>query len=203
MKFTRIAMTTATMTVMLGTGAWAAGRQKVTICMDKGEQWEVVNNATPIVSKLLVPAGFSLEWHSNGHCPNHAERIIRISFSTHTKPDLLPGALAYALPYEGEHIVVFYDRLERTDPGSPAILMAHVMAHEITHLLQGIPRHSEEGLMKARWDREDFARMKLQPLWFTEADLQLIREGVAAYQDLRARRIQVAESAPAAPALTR
>ena len=33
------------------------------------------------------------------------------------RPDFLPEALAYALPYEGTHIVVFYDRLqERGQP---------------------------------------------------------------------------------------
>jgi hypothetical protein len=28
-------------------------------------------------------------------------------------------------------------------------LLAHVMAHEITHVLEGIDRHSSEGVMKA------------------------------------------------------
>jgi len=94
--------------------------------------------------------------------------------------------------YEGEHIVVFYDRVQRTYSGSPQILLAHVVAHEITHILQGVAQHSDEGLMKARWDRDDYARMALQPLTLTKTDLQLIREGVAAYKDLSARRAQIA-----------
>jgi hypothetical protein len=185
MKFTVI----AAMAAMLGTCAGAASRQKVVVCMDKGEQWEVVDAALPIVSKILTPAGLTLEWHGAGRlCPEHSDRTIRVSLSTHTSPDLLPGALAYALPYEGEHIVVFYARVQRTYAGSPEILLAHVVAHEIIHILQGVARHSDEGLMKARWDREDYARMALQPLTLTRTDLQLIREGVAAYKDLSARR---------------
>jgi hypothetical protein len=190
MKFTVI----AAMAVMLGTGAWAAVRQKVVVCMDKGEQWETVNAALPIVSKIFTGAGLTLEWHGAGRlCPEHAERTIRISLSTQTNSSLLPGALAYALPYEGEHIVVFYDRVQRTYSGSTAVLLAHVVAHEITHILQGVARHSEEGLMKAQWDREDYARMGLQALTLNKTDLQLIREGVAAYQDLSARRAQIAK----------
>jgi hypothetical protein len=190
MKFTVIAAVAA----MVGTGAWAAKRQNVVVCMDKGDQWEVVNKALPIVSKIFAPAGLTLEWHGAGRlCPEHSDKTIKVSLSMHTNPDLLPGALAYALPYEGEHIVLFYDRVQRTYAGSPEILLAHVVAHEITHILQGVALHSEEGLMKAKWDREDYARMKLQPLWLTQADVQLIREGVAAYQDLGARRMELAK----------
>ncbi len=143
----------ATMAAMLATGAWASGREKVVVCMDKGDQREVVNNAIRIVDKIFIPAGLLLEWHGEGQrCPNHSERIIRISLSAHSNPDLHPGAWAYALPYEGEHIVVFYDRLQRAFFGSVATLLAHVFAHEMIHILQGISRHSQNGIMKAQWD---------------------------------------------------
>ena len=48
MKLTVIAAVAA----MVGTGAWAAKRQNVVVCMDKGEQWETVNNAIPIVDGM-------------------------------------------------------------------------------------------------------------------------------------------------------
>jgi hypothetical protein len=190
MKF----MVMATMVAMLATGAWGAGREKVVVCMDNGDQWEVVNNAIRIVDRMFIPAGLMLEWRGEGRlCPDHSERIIRISLSTHSNPDSHPGAWAYALPYEGEHIVVFYGRLQRAHSGSVATLLAHIIAHEMTHILQGIPRHSENGVMKAQWDQGDYARMKLHLLTFTETDLQLIRHGVAGYKDLRAR-TQLAKS---------
>jgi hypothetical protein len=193
MKFT----VRATMAAMLATCAWAAGWEKVVVCVDEGDQGEVVNNATRIVDRIFLPAGLMLEWHGEGRlCPDHSERIIRISLSTHSNPDLHPGAWAYALPYEGEHIVVFYDRLQRAYSGSVATLLAYVIAHEMTHILQGISRHSEKGVMKAQWDQEDYAGMKLHLLTFTETDLQLIRHGVAGYKDLRDR-TQIAKSAVA------
>jgi predicted Zn-dependent protease len=92
----------------------------------------------------------------------------------------LPGALAFALPYEGVHIQVFYNRVQAaTEPELTPTVLAHVLAHEITHILQGTSRHSESGVMKARWNHDDYLQMKLKPLSFTEEDEQLIRFGMA------------------------
>src|SRR5262245_21670774 len=130
MKFMWMATTVA----MLGTDAWAAGREKVVVCMDKGYQWEVVNDAIRIVDRMFIPASLLLEWRGEGRlCPDRSQRTIRISLSTHSNPDSHPGAWAYALPFESEHIVVFYDRLQRAYSGSVATLFAHVIVHEMTH----------------------------------------------------------------------
>jgi hypothetical protein len=60
--------------------------------------------------------------------------------------------------------------------------LAHVLAHEITHMLQGTDRHSDSGIMKARWNSEDYFEMLRTPLSFTEADVQLIRRGLEAHK---------------------
>ena len=52
------------------------------------------------------------------------------------------------------------------------------MVHEITHLLQGIDHHSENGVMKARWNAGDFAEMWYTPLTFTAVDVALIHSGL-------------------------
>jgi hypothetical protein len=88
----------------------------------------------------------------------------------------MPGALAYALPYEGTHITVFYDRIAKG--AYPSTVLAHVMVHEITHLLQGIGRHSETGVMKARWTVRDMIGMGMTPLPFTREDVDLIYLGL-------------------------
>ena len=79
--------------------------------------------------------------------------------------------------------MVFYDRLHTycaTDPNGLPALLAHVLVHEITHILQGTDRHSETGVMKARWVAQDFDRMRIKPLPFTELDITLIQSGVDA-----------------------
>jgi hypothetical protein len=61
---------------------------------------------------------------------------------------------------------------------APALL-AHVLVHEITHILQGVDRHSETGVMKARWTTADYVQIRAQPLPFTDWDIDLIQEGLA------------------------
>jgi len=63
--------------------------------------------------------------------------------------ELKPNSGAFAFPNEGIHITVLYDRLVWSEkmPGFAHVLLAHVLVHEITHLLEGICRHST-------WDHE-------------------------------------------------
>ena len=82
--------------------------------------------------------------------------------------------------YEGVHITVFWDRVERLSRfAPPTFVLTHVLVHEITHILQGIDRHSESGVMKARWTPEDYYAMAIKPLPFTPEDVQLIQLGLA------------------------
>ncbi len=52
------------------------------------------------------------------------------------------------------------------------------MTHEITHLLQGVSRHYQTGVMKANWDAHDFAQMAYEPLPFAPEDIELIQLGL-------------------------
>jgi hypothetical protein len=55
-----------------------------------------------------------------------------------------------------------------------------VLAHEISHVLQGTNQHSETGLMKARWNGQDYDAMQQKPLEFTSFDVTLIQNGLNA-----------------------
>jgi hypothetical protein len=59
------------------------------------------------------------------------------------------------------------------------MLLAHVMVHEITHILERADRHSAEGLMKASWTPDDLVKMAYKPFSFDPVDVVLIREGLA------------------------
>jgi hypothetical protein len=76
---------------------------------------------------------------------------------------------------------VLYDRIRARSRGTltqmPTIL-AHVMTHEITHILEGIDQHAASGIMKAKWGEDDFFAMARSPLKFTSGDIELIREGL-------------------------
>jgi hypothetical protein len=57
-------------------------------------------------------------------------------------------------------------------------LLAHVMTHEITHVLEGINRHSETGMMKGQWTETDYRAMAAG-LRFAPVDVALIHDGLA------------------------
>ena len=56
------------------------------------------------------------------------------------------------------------------------------MAHEITHLLQGVELHSDRGLMKAHWTTRDIAQMMCESLPLTPDDIGLIQRGLVRRQ---------------------
>ena len=187
-------ITAITMIVLLATAAYSksidrAGTPKVTVCMEliPTSHLTIIGQAQEIASRMFASAGVTINWRRESrHCPAQG---IEISISKRTPEDLKPGALAYALPYEGAHVQLFYDRIvETSGPALLPSLLAHVLVHEITHILQGNSRHSAQGIMKARWELEDYVQMKSKPLAFAGEDIALIREGLA----VRARRAVIA-----------
>jgi hypothetical protein len=61
------------------------------------------------------------------------------------------------------------------------------MAHEIAHVLEGICRHSREGVMKAHWTDADLGEMFARPLPFSFVDAELIHTGFSRRQELTAQ----------------
>jgi hypothetical protein len=128
-------------------------------------------------SEMFAAIGVKLDWR----CPkSEPQGTIVISLARGVPENRKPGELAYAFPYEGTHIVIFYDCVRTIMPNQVPILLAHVLVHEVTHILQGFPRHSASGVMKANWDNSDFSQMSWQTLPFTAEDIALIQRGLDA-----------------------
>jgi hypothetical protein len=128
---------------------------------------------------MFSSSGILIEWH--GQTPDGGqvpEGAIAIRIARQTPAGFLPRALAFTRPFEGIHITVFWDRIQEVPrSASPAVVLAHVMVHEITHILQGVDRHSDSGVMKAHWTDKDYAAMAWKPLPFTPEDILLIHLG--------------------------
>jgi hypothetical protein len=153
---------------------------EVTVCMESGISRESAL-AQVIAKKMFADIGVTVNFHRENKCPANQDGIIHIRLETGMLAAHFPGALAYTMPYEGVHIIVFIDRVRKlVDPNRAPNLLAHVLAHEVTHILQGINRHSERGVMKAQWDEADHRKMGWKPLAFTEEDIMLIRFGLKA-----------------------
>jgi hypothetical protein len=125
---------------------------------------------------MFAGIGAPIEWRAGQPAASSPHGAIAIELVTETPGTFLPGALAYEQLYEGVHIQVFYDRIK--SKLASAELLAHVMVHEITHILQGISRHSDSGVMKANWSGEDFERMRYKALPFADEDVVLIHRGL-------------------------
>jgi hypothetical protein len=133
------------------------------------------NLSKAIASKMLRRVGVTLVWVDSKSCPPEG---IHITLTGQTPPTLQPGALAYALPYEGTNIRVFRDRIEASQPALVPHLLAHVLVHEIIHILEGCTRHSDHGVMKAHWDGADFAQMLWGELPIAQEDIDLVHAGM-------------------------
>jgi hypothetical protein len=146
--------------------------------------------AQGVAYQMFAAAGVSIHWRAGQPKGSEPARPILIDITSNTPETLHRGALAYAQVFEGDYIRIFYDRVK--NPGRPlatAMLLALVMVHEITHILEGVDRHSERGLMKAVWTPDDVLHLVQQPHPFDPEDIRLIREGFA-------NRVRAARSAP-------
>jgi hypothetical protein len=171
-----------------------AAERTVSVCMTESPD-QVIRRAEMVASKIYGSIAVKLDWHNDMRfCRAHPDQALVIRYSHHTPKNLLPGALAMALPFEGTQIEIFYDRMESMAGAVSATFLGHILAHEITHVLQNEDRHSESGLMKARWDAPELAQMKNHRyLGFTNPDVQLIYSGLAQRQ---ARMVRATRPAP-------
>lgn len=161
-----------------------------------------------LASSIFDRIGIRLVWH-NGKVPtaNGAVRtdaflpVFAIRTLDHALNSTNPGALAsvHIVGSSGTEITVYKDRLQRflaDNANLSNVAAGYVLAHELAHVMQGGARHSESGIMKANWTREDYQAMVFHKLVFTQLDVELIHRGLAV---LRARRqsepVLVAEGA--------
>ncbi len=179
-------MATATVAAMVGMTASAGNPgETITVYLDNTGivPSQSLYRAKALASEMFASAGVRIQFRTGlpAEVPSRHDRILVVRLSNRTAENTQPGAFAFALPYEGVHITVFCDRVEQVGGGSlmPAVL-AHVLVHEITHILQGISRHSESGVMKAHWVGADYSLMAQKPFPFTAEDKDLIRAGLQA-----------------------
>ena len=152
--------------------------------------WDSQATATRIFARI----GVELTWRSSHQrktskqaesCREEsAARELGVEIVPHAPRNLSGFALAMAIPSadSGVSMTVFYDRVNpllQQHRAPQAIVLGYVLAHEIAHVLQGIARHSEMGIMRARWTANDFGQMAIGALAFTTEDVALMRRGPA------------------------
>jgi hypothetical protein len=177
------------MTLALAVSAQAAGKiqvcaaDQVVVYVDGGNYMDNITlyRAEHLANQMFARIGVSVKWHQ-GKPPREDTEAIAVSLVSGLREQFYPDALGYATisPHAAGRVFVLADRLkEEADPRLVPTILAHVLVHEITHVLEGVSRHSETGLMKANWTGKDYAAMAHKPLEFAPVDVNIIHYRLA------------------------
>lgn len=155
--------------------------RSVTVCMknitDVRQKF-----ASEMASGILSEIGISLSWRRDQAC-FESPNSIQVSFASEVQEKSNHLALAHALAFEGSHILVYFERVKLLVPSTEVYkLLAYVLVHEITHILQSSDAHSTAGIMKAHWSDEDFLLIRKKALFFIPFDAEMIKLGMAKHQ---------------------
>ena len=167
-----IGSTIIAISILAGVNGLASGQ--VTVCMSFAQDAPAVERAQFMASNMFAGAGVGLKWRSaSRECRTAVPAAIVVNLVEKQPKDVGRLSLARAYVYEGVHIEIFTPQVSGDD-GIDPVLLSHVMVHEIAHILEGVARHSDTGIMKAVWTHTDCAQMQIKPLAFAADDIELI-----------------------------
>ena len=153
-------------------------RQKLTACLqvEIPDPHLISRLAQGLATRIFADIGIPLDWRACEPADESSQTPIVVQLVSGKKEGLMSGVLGSAMPYR-RHIIIFFDRIETMQ--DPWTVLGHVMVHEITHIIQGVSRHSDTGLMKPHWSSHDLTEMRYKPLPFTQEDLILLYSALA------------------------
>ena len=160
---------------------------------------EKLLEAAAVGRKIFERAGIETAWV---RCGTSSERpsepgcieargksVIRVNVLTKTmaeKAGTSPGAFGVALtakPGFGRVAAVFHHRiseLHRDSRVDAPLILGHILAHEIGHLMLGFNSHTERGIMAGNWDEDEMLMMKQGSIRFHEVQARRMRQQVEA-----------------------
>ncbi len=98
-------------------------------------------------ARIFATIGVKIDWRTRRCCPS--AEAIEIDYQHLTPEELRPRVLAFAFPFQKRRIVILYDRVTELAASNRMTvnrLLAYVLLHEITHVLQGVDTHSASGI---------------------------------------------------------
>ncbi len=163
---------------------------------DSGISSEILQQAEKVSSQVFEESGIQVDWvncspadearGSKVACrqaafPQHLHlRIVRRSLNL---KDSILGISYLSSDGAGCQADIFYEEIEKLRHETfvdPAIILGHVAAHEIGHLLLGSNSHSSWGIMRAHWNMEELARANKGLLFFTKSQSHRMSEKLCA-----------------------
>lgn len=115
--------------------------------------------------------------------PRPSELLLHILPAGVTRRQTDVNALGFATVTSGTEFAyyagIFYDRIVQIARGPQAsALLGHTIAHELGHLLLGAGQHSNSGIMKPDWGRNELALENIERFRFSAAERRRIARNV-------------------------
>ena len=152
----------------------------------------LLGQAEAMAAAMFEQAGLNVDWANcglSGESSAESQRCSEARFPTHLHLRILAVSrglrqVTLGLSYldadgRGCYSEVFFAQVEDISERAgerAAVILGHVMAHEIGHLLLGTNSHSALGLMKAHWGGRDLQSAGRGELLFTAQEANLMRE---------------------------
>jgi hypothetical protein len=144
--------------------------------------------ALVIATRTLVAAGVDVAWRNCDAAdtcalvPAPGELIVRLVRSHGVTRGVAPLVLGEASidtgAAAGVLATIYADRVEQMaelSEGDAVLLLGRAIAHELGHLLLATNRHSQSGLMRARWTPSDIRGNQAVDWMLTRKDADEIR----------------------------
>ena len=126
----------------------------------------VMARAKRVATAAFAAAGVEVRWVEGKRLGELREvaagEMLTVVFDGPAPAQASPQAMAFTHVGGGADadVHVFYNRVASfEDRVYMPEFLGNVLAHELTHALEGVARHSSEGLMKAVWSGRDYAGM--------------------------------------------
>ncbi len=155
----------------------------------------VLARAEAEASRVLATGGVDVQWINCTDSSTDPEPCRRSPDATALVVQILPAqasthgveaeALGFAAPPDpnlpGKYAGVFFGRVASRAKGelSTEILLGHVIAHELGHLLLGVGGHARSGIMAGMWDSRALHQAARGELLFDELQRRRIEKNVA------------------------
>ena len=136
--------------------------------------------AQDVATRVFDLSGIAVVWVDGGTCPGRCltVRIVTEPVSAKSRDPHMLGVAPSMPDARGINLWIFYHRVRgySAELGLEAsLLLGHVMAHELGHLLLPYGAHSLAGLMRPAWDRAQVRAATEGLLTFTADQADLIR----------------------------
>ena len=163
----------------------------VAVYNDAGAPAGVLVQAENIATRVFEQAGVPVKWINCPVVPRdlpEAAICQKAIFPTYFQQRIVPphpglSESSFGVSYLssegiGCYSYVFYQRVaeQRRSEQKAAVLLGHIMAHEIAHLLLGTNSHSASGIMRAHWYLQELASANKGELLFTPDQARAMTE---------------------------